>query len=111
MGLNEEEIAMADQERPLPKPPKTPFGRRKAGSEEKELDLLADRMAEAAAQGKLGEFLGAELPDSEHARALASMMMGMTGMAGMMPQHDVPPDAEPAGAPGLQQTEGTQVPD
>jgi hypothetical protein len=78
---------MADQERPLPKPPKTPFGRRKAGTDEQKLDLLADRMAEAAVQGKLNEFLGAELPDSEHARALAKMMMGMTGM---LPQEDGP---------------------
>ena len=78
---------MADQERSLPKPPKTPFGRRNAGADEQKLDLLADRMAEAAVQGKLNEFLGAELPDSEHARALANMMMGMTGM---LPQESGP---------------------
>lgn len=83
---------MSDKERPLPKPPRTPFGRRKAGSEQEKLDLLADRMAAAAAQGKLNEFLGAELPDSEHAQALAKMMMGMTGM---LPQESGPAQAPP----------------
>jgi len=37
-------------------------------------------MAIAAAEGKLDEFLKNEMPDSEHARALATMMMSMTGM-------------------------------
>lgn len=75
---------MADQERPLPKPPTSAFGRRKPSPEQENQELIADRMAEAAARGGLEEFLDRELPDSEHARALARMMMGLTGM---MPQH------------------------
>jgi len=100
---------MADQERPLPKPPKTPFGRRKAGTDEQKLDLLADRMAEAAVQGKLNEFLGAELPDSEHARALAKMMMGMTGM---LPQEGGPIPGPSAAPPaGTAPEQDIRVPD
>jgi hypothetical protein len=57
-------------------------------------------MAEAAIQGKLDEFLRAELPDSEQARALAKMMMGMTGM---MPA-DVP-IAQREETPGERATE------
>lgn len=71
---------MDKHEKPLPRPPKTPFGRKRADPEQHDQALLADRMAEAAALGKLDEFLEHQLPDSEHARALASMMMGMTGM-------------------------------
>lgn len=41
---------------------------------------MADQMAMAMSQGKLDEFLQKELPDNEHARKLAEMMMGMTGM-------------------------------
>lgn len=41
---------------------------------------MADRMAMAMSQGKLDEFLRKELPDNEHARKLAEMMMGMSGM-------------------------------
>lgn len=41
---------------------------------------MADRMAMAMAEGKLDEFLESEMPDSEHAKKLAEMMMGMTGM-------------------------------
>ena len=41
---------------------------------------MADRMASAIAEGKLEEFLHKELPDNEHARALAKMMLGMSGI-------------------------------
>ena len=41
---------------------------------------MADQMAMAMSQGKLDEFLQKELPDNEHARKLAEMMMGMSGM-------------------------------
>ena len=71
---------MADQEKPLPKPPKKAFGFQKNEPEQGGQDLLADRMALAAAEGKLDEFLQKEMPGSEHAQALAKMMMGMTGM-------------------------------
>ena len=71
---------MDKNEKPLPRPPKTAFGRKRVGEEEGGQELLADRMAEAAAFGKLDEFLKHQIPDSEHARSLANMMMGMTGM-------------------------------
>lgn len=71
---------MADQERPLPKPAKRAFGFQKDVPEQGGQDLLADRMAAAAAAGKLDEFLKEHMPDSEHAQTLAKMMMGMTGM-------------------------------
>ena len=67
--------------KPLPKPPSTPFGRKHAPEQGGDQEaLLSDRMAVAAAEGKLDEFLKKEMPDSEHARTLANMMMGMTGM-------------------------------
>ncbi len=72
---------MSDKEKPLPKPPGTPFGRKKPFEEDEETaPLTADQMAQAMAEGRLEEFLQKELPDSEYARALAKMMMGMTGM-------------------------------
>jgi hypothetical protein len=71
---------MADQEKPLPRPPKQAFGHQKPSQEQGSGDLLADRMAAAAAMGKLDEFLKENMPDSEHAQTLAKMMMGMTGM-------------------------------
>ena len=67
---------MSDKEKPLPKPP----GQRKFHEREEETPILADRLAEAMAEGKLGEFVNREIPDSDQARALVSMMMGMTGM-------------------------------
>lgn len=72
---------MPKKNRPLPKPPKTPFGRKKRfGDAEDPETLMADRMAIAAAEGRLDEFFEKEMPGSEHARKLAEMMMGMTGM-------------------------------
>jgi hypothetical protein len=83
--------AMADRKkRPLPRPP----GRARAFERAEREDeggekLVADELAEAMAGGRLQEYIQRELPDSEEARALAGMMMGLMGM--------VPPDA--AGAP------------
>ncbi len=72
---------MSKKEKPLPKPPTTPFGRKKRFEEsEEDVPLLADQIAKAMAEGKLGEFLQQEIPDNEHARKLVSMMMSMTGM-------------------------------
>jgi hypothetical protein len=71
---------MADQERPLPKPPRQAFGHQKSSQEQGSQELLADRMAVAAAEGRIDEFLKQEMPDNEHAQTLAKMMMGMTGM-------------------------------
>jgi hypothetical protein len=73
---------MADKEKPLPKPPASPFGRKGRPEQGQESGpLMADRIATAAAEGKLEEFVKSEIPDSEHARKLVSMMMGMTGFA------------------------------
>jgi len=73
---------MSKDEKPLPKPPKTPFGKARMSEEDKEgqLPLMADQMAMAAATGNLDEFMQQNIPDNEHARKLAMMMMGMTGM-------------------------------
>ncbi len=87
---------MEKNEKPLPRPPKTPFGRKRRSEDEEGQDLLADRMAEAAALGNLEALLNEELPDSEHARALANMMMGMTGM---LPQGAGPSPARQEQAP------------
>ncbi len=73
---------MSKKEKPLPKPPKTPFGRKKRFEDhEDEAPLLVDQMAMAMAKGKLEEFMQEEMPDNEHAKQLAGMMMQMSGMA------------------------------
>jgi len=98
---------MSKKERALPKPPKTPFGRNRSfDGDEKQDTLMADRMAVAMAQGKLDEFFEKEMPASEHAKKLAEMMMGMTGMmpAGGMPEKPAPgkkasPDKNKASSP------------
>ncbi len=72
---------MSDKDKPLPKPPGTPFGRkRNFGEGEKQEPLMADRMAMSMAEGKLDDFIQREIPDNDSARKLAEMMMGMTGM-------------------------------
>ncbi|MEW6601064.1 MAG: hypothetical protein AB1499_08845 [Nitrospirota bacterium] len=72
---------MSKKNKPLPKPPSTPFGRKRAfEGDENSGPLMADKMAMAMSAGKLDEFLEKELPDNEHARKLVEMMMGMTGM-------------------------------
>ena len=86
---------MSQNEKPLPKPPSTPFTRKRAGQHNDEQEpLTADRMAQAMAEGKLDEFLQQEMPDNEAARKMAAMMMGMTGM---MPMGG-PPMAPPSPA-------------
>ncbi|MDP2156275.1 MAG: hypothetical protein Q8K68_01025 [Nitrospirota bacterium] len=88
---------MSENDKPLPKPPKTPFGKKRMSEEEREAQppLMADQMAMAAATGNLDEFMQQNIPDNEHARKLAMMMMGMTGM--------MPPGAFPgAGAEPMQ---------
>lgn len=106
---------MPEKDRPLPEPPERPFGRKKGPGGEGETGLMADRLASAIAEGRLEEFLTAEIPDNDYARQLVSMMMGMTGMlpaetvrsshedkkervrAGDMPQAE---EAGPAEVPG-----------
>jgi len=70
---------MSKDRKPLPQPPGKPFGRRKEQKEPGD-PLLADKMAMAMSEGNLEEFLKKEMPDSEHAKKLAMMMAGMTGM-------------------------------
>jgi hypothetical protein len=45
--------------------------------------MISDRMALAAAEGRLEEFLQHEIPGGDAARNLALMMMGMSGMLPM----------------------------
>ncbi|HEY6000888.1 MAG TPA: hypothetical protein VI078_16495 [bacterium] len=86
---------MAEHDRPLPNPPRSRFGRQIPGQEQGGADLTADRLAQAAAEGRLDEVLQHEIPEGEHARTLAMMMLGMSGM---MP----PGAAGPAGMPGVE---------
>jgi hypothetical protein len=84
---------MPKKERPLPKPPKSPFGKGRFEESREDAPLMADRMAAAMAEGRLEEFMKKEMPDNEYARSLAAMMMGMTGM---MPATFSPPVGEEA---------------
>lgn len=78
---------MSKQDKPLPQPPKTPFGSRKQGEGAHDR-LIADELALAAASGNLDEYMKKNIPDNEHARRLAMMMMGMTGMIPDIPSGD-----------------------
>jgi hypothetical protein len=71
---------MSKKERDLPKPGKTPFSRKRPQNEGQDDLLMADKMAMAAAEGKLNEYLEEEIPEGEYAKKLAIMMMGMTGI-------------------------------
>lgn len=72
---------MSKERKRLPKPPTSPFGAKRRFEEREEgAPLMADQMAKAMAEGRLEEFLKKELPDNDHARSLAMMMLGMTGM-------------------------------
>jgi hypothetical protein len=62
--------------------------------------MISDRMALAAAEGRLEEFLQHEIPAGDHARNLAMMMMGMSGMMpAEMPAAGPPQTVSPHGAP------------
>lgn len=80
---------MSKKDRELPKPKKTPFGRNKHENEGQDDLLMADRMALAAAEGRLNEYLEQEIPEGEYARKLTTMMMGMTGI---LPQEGLSAD-------------------
>ena len=102
---------MTDSGRPLPTPPRSRFGRDAQEDAGPASGMISDRMALAAAEGRLEEFLQHEIPEGDHARNLAMMMMGMSGMMPMEvpsgpPQAVSPhipappaPDAHTAGAP------------
>jgi hypothetical protein len=81
-GIRLPEVHMSDKEKSLPKPPSSAFGRKRRPEENADdVPLMADRIALAAAEGRLEEFIKTEIPEGEHAKKLVSMMMGMTGMA------------------------------
>ncbi|NOY54003.1 MAG: hypothetical protein GXP58_10375 [Deltaproteobacteria bacterium] len=93
---------MTEKKKPLPRPPRKGFGPRRGPDTEG--PLSADKMAAAMAQGKLEEYLSQEFQGNEQAQNLAKMMMGMTGMSGMMPSGgsvgSIPPaGGDPAGPP------------
>ncbi len=104
---------MSDKERPLPKPPNKAFGRKSSFEQDEQGTLLADRMAAAAAEGRLDEFLRQEMPDNEYARNLASMMMGMTGMVPNMtpPAASVRPKEEQQQAAAESQAQQEEIPE
>ncbi|RJQ39058.1 MAG: hypothetical protein C4550_06115 [Nitrospiraceae bacterium] len=92
---------MPKKKKHLPIPPKTPFGRNRLYDEsQKDIPLTADRMAEAMASGRIEDFFRSELPQGEHAKKLASMMMGMTGM--MPPEGFMEKTEKKEGVPSLQ---------
>jgi hypothetical protein len=74
---------MSSEDRSLPKPPSQAFGNKKSFEHIEDKPLMADQIAMAAAGGNLEQFMKDEMPDSDHARKLVSMLMGMTGI---MPQ-------------------------
>ena len=96
---------MSESDRPLPTPPRSRFGRDSREDAGPASGMISDRMALAAAEGRLEEFLQHEIPEGDHARNLAMMMMGMSGMMPMeipaeLPQavstHSPPPPASDA---------------
>lgn len=75
---------MADKKEPLPQPPRSGFGARdRLESGTQSAPLSADKMAAAMAAGKFEEYLSAQFKDNEQAKALARMMMEMSGMGGL----------------------------
>jgi hypothetical protein len=70
---------MSDANRPLPTPPRQRFGAAR-GDDETAGGLTADRIAQAAAEGRLEQFLQSGIPEGEHARNLALMMLGISGV-------------------------------
>jgi hypothetical protein len=97
---------MTESDRPLPQPPRKRFGRPSPGEEQIAGPLTADRLAQAAAEGRLEEVLQHEIPEGEHARSLAMMMLGMSGMMPPgMPGMPAMPGGVPGSPPGSQDPE------
>jgi hypothetical protein len=71
---------MSAEDRSLPNPPSQAFSNKKPFENIDGKPLMADQIAMAAAGGKLEQFMKDEIPDSDHARKLVSMLMGMTGI-------------------------------
>ncbi len=106
---------MPDDKKPLPKPPSTPFGRKKGfGDEENNEELIADKMGMAMAGGSIEEFMNKEIGDNANARKLASMMMGMSGMSpgGVTAQSSpVPPEKQEIGTQEVGDSPSTPPPE
>jgi len=94
---------VTQSDRPLPTPPRSRFGRDSQEEAEPASGMISDRMALAAAEGRLEEFLQHEIPGGDAARNLAMMMMGMSGMMPMeipagLPQAVATPSPAPPGS-------------
>ena len=94
---------MSESDRPLPTPPRSRFGRDSQEEAGPASGMISDRMALAAAEGRLEEFLQHEIPAGDAARNLAMMMMGMSGMMPMeipagLPQAVATPSPAPPGS-------------
>jgi len=90
---------MTEPDRPLPTPPRSRFGRDSQEEAGATSGMISDRMALAAAEGRLEEFLQHELPEGDHARNLAMMMMGMSGMMPTEMPAGLPQTVSPLGTP------------
>ncbi len=86
---------MKKKERPLPEPSKRAFGREGRYEDMEKKPLLADEIALASAEGRLGDFLKREVPDNDYAKSLVSIMMDMTGMT----SNATPPDSAGVAVP------------
>lgn len=71
---------MPTKKRQLPEPPGGPFGRRRPFEERIEAPQTADRLTAALMEGRVEEFMDKEFGDVPHAKELAMMMLGATGM-------------------------------
>ena len=78
---------MPKDKKPLPTPP-GPGRKRRSEEDPPDEPLIADKMGMAMVTGDLDKFMKEEFEGSENAHKLASMMMGMSGMApgGITPQ-------------------------
>ena len=90
---------MTESDRPLPTPSRSRFGRDSRQEADPASGMISDRMALAAAEGRLEEFLQHEIPAGDHARNLAMMMMGMSGMMPMeIPERSLSAPTPPVSA-------------
>jgi hypothetical protein len=101
---------MTQSDRPLPTPPRSRFGRDSREDTGPAAPLTSDRLAQAAAEGRLEEFLQNEIPQGDHARNLAMMMMGMSGMMPMETPAGSTPTLAPQ-RPGAPPAEGDAPPE
>jgi len=72
---------MSPKKKSLPTPPRKAFGHGpRSGSDERSRPSLEEGLAQAAARGRLDEYISENFGESGNARRLAEMMMEMTGM-------------------------------